>query len=297
MTEMDCVLGLDAGGTKTIALLVNRQGETVQRLTGPGLDPMAGEGWVAELHRLASSLRVRPVTAVLGMTLFGEVAAISARQDAVAREALGPGAQVVNDTQIAHAGAFGGKDGILVLSGTGSMVWAKGPAGHVRVGGWGHEIGDEGSAFWIGRAALVATARQTDGRDAPSRLSQLIAAETGARDLELIDWAHTAPRARIAALSRPVAELAEDGDPAAQDILNAAARALLEQALTASHRAGLPAGTPWSHAGGAMQALSANPILVQGLGRPADPPLLEPVQGAVQAARVLAGWEPPLHRT
>lgn len=290
MSDMECILGLDTGGTKTIALLVNRQGEIVQRLTGPGFDPLAGDGWVAELHRLAGALSARPVAAVLGMTVHGEVAEISARQREVAQKALGPAAVVVNDTQIAHEGAFAGGEGVLILSGTGSMAWAKGPNGHVRVGGWGAAIGDEGSAFWIARAALNAITREADGRDAQSDLTPLIEAETGARHFELIDWAHRSNRAEIAALSRKVAELAASGGVAAQKIMDSAARVLLEQAVVARRRAGLPETARWSFGGSVMKDLAQNEILVRGLGRTADQPLHEPVLGAVIAARSAAGW-------
>lgn len=290
MSDRDCILGLDTGGTKTIALLVNRQGEIVQRLTGPGFDPLAGDGWETELHHLAEALSVRPVAAVLGMTVHGEVAGISARQRAVACAALGPVAVVVNDTQIAHEGAFAGGDGVLILSGTGSMAWAKGPNGHVRVGGWGSAIGDEGSAFWIARAALTAITREADGRDALSELTPLIEAETGARHFELIDWAHRSDRAETAALSRKVAELAASGAQAAQRIMDAAARALLEQAKVARRRAGLPDTARWSFGGSVMKDLAQSEILVTGLGRRADQPLHEPVLGAVISARSAAGW-------
>lgn len=287
---MDCVLGLDTGGTKTLALLVNRQGETVQRLTGPGLDPLAGDGWIGELRRLADALMVRPVAAVLGMTLHGEVAEVSHRQGAVAREVLGPGAVVVNDTQIAHEGAFAGGDGVLILSGTGSMVWARGPLGHVRVGGWGPDIGDEGSAFWIARAALTRAAREMDGRDPRSALLPAIEAATGATSFELMDWVHRVDRAGCAALSRKVAELAEQGIAPAREILADAARALLEQALVARRRAGLAESSPWSFGGGAMAALAGHPVLLNGMARRPDPPRHTPAEGAVIAARALAGW-------
>ncbi len=109
---------------------------------------------------LAALVDVGPVdAAVLGLPYFSEVPAISARQSAVAVAALGAGACVMNDVAVAFEGALGGDEGVLVLAGTGSMGWARGPAGVVRVGGWGDVFGDEGSAFWIGREALALVSR------------------------------------------------------------------------------------------------------------------------------------------
>ncbi len=148
---IDLVLGLDSGGSKTEAVVINRAGRVLLRRRDTGLDPTAAPGWEARLGLLAAE--IGPVSgAVLGLPCHGEIAAISARQVAVVADLFGPQAVVMNDVAVAFHGALAGADGVLVLAGTGSMAWAHGPLGTHRVGGWGHLFGDEGSAHWIGRA-------------------------------------------------------------------------------------------------------------------------------------------------
>ncbi len=96
------VLGLDGGGTKTEIVLADRAG-LVQRLAGPGLDPMAGPEWEGRLAAMLDGVG-EVQAAVLGLPYFSEVAEISARQEAVARRLLGPMARVRNDVDVAFEG-------------------------------------------------------------------------------------------------------------------------------------------------------------------------------------------------
>ena len=160
------ILGVDGGGTKTDAALVDASGAVLRRWRLPGTDPMAGPGWEDVLHGLAAETGAVP--AVLGLPCHGEIARISARQIAVGAALFGAGTRVINDVEAGFEGAFAGGEGVLILAGTGSMAWARGPLGSCRIGGWGEPFGDEGSAWWIGRAARALATRQLDGR-APGR--------------------------------------------------------------------------------------------------------------------------------
>src|SRR5213078_4483038 len=72
---------------------------------------------------------------------------------------------VVNDALIALAAGAGDDPGIVIISGTGSIVYGRNERVEAaRAGGWGHMIGDEGSGYWIGREALAAVMRAGDGR-------------------------------------------------------------------------------------------------------------------------------------
>jgi N-acetylglucosamine kinase-like BadF-type ATPase len=74
---------------------------------------------------------------------------------------------LVHDALIAHAGALAGKAGVVVIAGTGSVVYATGEQFDCTTGGWGFLFGDEGSAFWIVREALAALMRRQDERCEP----------------------------------------------------------------------------------------------------------------------------------
>jgi glucosamine kinase len=71
--------------------------------------------------------------------------------------------QVVGDMEIALAAAFGGGPGVIVIAGTGSIAYGRDAKGRTaRAGGWGFAVSDEGSAYWIGRAAVSAVLRASD---------------------------------------------------------------------------------------------------------------------------------------
>jgi len=165
--ELDLVLGLDSGGTKTMLDLADRNGvvQTVRR--GPTLDPFADRGWPDDLASMLRDYAVwwpRIVGGALGLSCHGEVEAVSARQIKVTADLLPVPHLVLNDVRVAFDGALAGRAGVLLLSGTGSMAWAGDGNRDLRVGGWGEAFGDEGSAHWIGREALSEATRALDGR-------------------------------------------------------------------------------------------------------------------------------------
>ena len=284
------VLGLDGGGTKTAVAVASRTGQVIAVSQGPGLDPTAGDGWEARMIALLQPF-AQVDAAMLGLPYFSEVPAISARQTAIARSVLGLEAEVVNDVAVAYEGALGGAEGVLLLSGTGSMAWARGPAGVVRSGGWGDVFGDEGSAYWIGREALTLVSRHLDGRQSAPGLAAGILDALNIHSGELIAWtySHTQPRAAVAALSRRVGDLAAT-DADAANILKRAAAQLVDLARAAARTGGLGHGHAWSHAGGAFGSAHLLAGVTAGMGSPPLPPRLPPVGGAVLAAARRAGW-------
>lgn len=284
------VLGLDGGGTKTEVALADRTGRVVRFEAGGGLDPTAAGDWEGRLQDLVAGMV--PERAVLGLPCFSEVAAISQRQQAVATQLLGPGARVRNDVDVAFEGALGGRDGVLILAGTGAMAWARGRLGTARAGGFGDAFGDEGSANWIGREALNLVSRHLDGRRRSAGFARGILAALGIAGQDLIGWTYGAGagRARIAQVARHVAALAAEGNGEAARLLRRAASELALQGRAAGRAAGLE-GMRWSYAGGVM----GNPVLrrmvADALGVEPVTPLLPPVGGAVLAAAEAAGWD------
>jgi glucosamine kinase len=287
---MEHILGLDGGGTKTDAVVVNRLGKVLMRKRTAGLDPTAGPGWEATLTDIAAGLG--PVAAaVLGMPYHDEIAAISARQTALAVGLFGAGSTVLNDVAVAFEGALAGADGMLVLAGTGSMAWARSPLGTHRVGGWGDVFGDEGSAYWIGREALARISRELDGRNAATGFADAMLARMGITATALIGWTYGLdhPRVRVAGLAPMVSDLAQNGSATAAELMTEAARHLAELGQTAAQQCGAPPG--WSFAGGVMTDPTVMAVLTQTIGCAPTPPILPPVGGAVLAAAKTAGWD------
>lgn len=286
---MQRVLGLDSGGSKTDAVVIDPSGKVLARARAEGLDPAASADWPERLADLAAQLG--PVSAaVLGLPCHGEIAATSARQVAVAADLFGPQVVVMNDVAVAFHGALAGGDGVLVLAGTGSMAWAHGPLGTQRVGGWGHLFGDEGSAYWIGRAALALASQHLDGRQPPSGFAHGLLREMGVAAPELLAWVYAQDsRAGIASVAAMVSGLADAGVTEAVALMTEAAGHLALAGQTAARLAGLEAPLPWSFAGGVLRDATIRAALTAKLGAP-QPPALAPVGGAALAAAERAGW-------
>ncbi len=87
------------------------------------------------------------------------------------------GARVVasTDAMTALAGSFDGSDGIILISGTGSVLYGLSENRVIRVGGWGRIFGDEGSGYWIGKRALNIVAREYDEKKLKGKQSILSA--------------------------------------------------------------------------------------------------------------------------
>ncbi len=289
---MSVVLGLDSGGTKTLAAIADQNGRVLRQWSGPGFDPMVGDQWVDHLRTVAEVLGEGQSIAavVLGLPLHGEVEAISERQRAVAASVFDRPHLVLNDVEVACDGAFAGEDGVLVLAGTGSMAWAKVGGESFRSGGWGDVFGDEGSAYWIGRQALSMATQALDGRrDAPEFAADILAA-CGVDEKQLIGWAYGQDNARsgFADLARAVDALADAGDATAIAILEEAAEFLADLGFAARRTFGQPS-LAWSHAGSVFRSRLIRQEVERLLGSPAAPKL-PPVGGALWRAAELAGW-------
>ena len=281
------VLGLDSGGTKTVAAVVDRSGTVVTLVNGAGLDPTAGDGWEQRLADLITPLG-QVDAAVLGLPFHGEMPAVSARQTTVATDLLGAKTHVMNDVAVAFEGALAGEDGVLILAGTGSMAWARGPNGSTRSSGWGDAFGDEGSAYWIGREALALVSMHLDNRKSCKAFAEDLLAALGISPVDLITWAYSDnPRAKIASVARHVSALA---NPDAQALMQDAAAHLTALGKAAARTSGTSSPLRWSYAGGVFNDLKLRQAVTKQMGAEPMAPRLPPVGGAVLAAARNAGW-------
>lgn len=297
------VAAVDGGGTKTAGALADQRGAVVILPEGTGSNPQDGPGWDRVLRgtlgRVAQA-RGGLAAMVLGLPGFGEVAEHDADVLALLREAVAAPYEPMNDVFLAHLGAFGGAEGVLLLSGTGSMAVARGVEGQVvRVGGWGDILGDEGSAAWIGREALTLAARALDGR-APAVLpfARALCQRLGPGaegDFAPLSWLMAqpgTPRAAAASVARLVDALAGEGHGEALRLLRAAAGELALAARTAADRAGLPDRFPWVPAGGTLRSATLRAEVAGLLGQPPEAPRLTALGGGLLRAAELAGWAP-----
>lgn len=290
---MALFFGLDSGGTKTLAAIADERGNVLRVSTADSLDPLAVRDWESRLARMVTELTQAldaPISAaVLGLPFHDEITEVSRAQSAAAADLFDCAPLVQNDVRIAFDGAFAGGGGVLVLAGTGSMAWASRggiEAEQVRTGGWGDVVGDEGSAFWIGREALARVSQELDGRVAKTGFADRLLGLSGIPSGALMDWLYRQgnPRREIAGIARFVSEIAEAGDEIAIDLLQDAAECLVIAAQAAWRRAAGESVLRWSFAGGVMQSVIVRNRIGERLGSPPVPAQLPPVGGAILRA-------------
>ena len=292
------LLGIDGGGSKVLVALADRTGRIVRLARGGGVNPMDNRNWRADLETQLASFVGEPGLAAVGAALpaHGEVDHISQAQCAVIAEAF-PGVPqtVINDVDAAHIGALVGGPGILILSGTGSMAWARDDAGaSYRVGGWGDVIGDEGSSHWIGRRALSLISQSLDGRAPSTALVDAAFAYLGLDRSQPVSslegWVEglSNPRAGVASLAVAVDRVAEAGDPAARALIGEAADELVKHVGTIARHCS--PGADWTYAGGAFASRVLLDAVTERIGRPPVPPRFPPIGGALLAAAKILGW-------
>lgn len=240
------VLGIDAGGTKTVCLLADARGLIVAEARGAGANlHVAGELGVEKvLHELmVEAIGDRDITpAAICLGIAGVDRDDEAQTVRAIMGRIGPRSRVVvaNDALIALVAGARDAPGIVIIAGTGSIAYGRNQNGEAaRAGGWGHMIGDEGSGYWIGREALAAVMRAADGRGPATALSADVLAYFGVADvsrLPRIVYDHDQPRTSVAALGPLVQQAAARGDAVASRVLERAADELVLAATSVATR-------------------------------------------------------------
>ncbi|MBS1035913.1 N-acetylglucosamine kinase [Gluconobacter cerinus] len=295
-----CIAAIDGGGTKTLLVVLGRDGTLGPVVRAAGSNPFDQSDWQTVLRSLLAQIPATAAGLALGIAGYGETRVLGRKQEAVVKEAFPRPVSFTGDVEMACTGAFGGQAGVLLLSGTGSVAWATDSRGRqIKVGGWGGLFGDEGSAFWIGRQALALLTMLLDGRNqadqaflAPFASAMGLPVEKDACGTALLEWYGTLqhPRTSVAALARHVSDLAEQGLEPARRLMRQAAEHLSDHIDAAQRRfPGTP--LPWSYAGGTFQSQFLRDIITARHGAPV-PPRLPPVGGGLLNAARMAGWDP-----
>ncbi|WP_051426078.1 BadF/BadG/BcrA/BcrD ATPase family protein [Jiangella gansuensis] len=184
-----------------------------------------------------------PVRIGVGMTgLHGGPAPIHDLGRGLAGLGFSGTVAAADDAVTGYLGAVGDRPGVAVIAGTGVVVTAVGADGQVaRVDGWGHALGDRGSGYWIGRAAIRAGVEQLD-RGIGGPLADAVLERWGPADELARRWRTAAPGpAEVAAFAEAAATVAVAGDPDARQVWTRAGRLLAESALMALERTHDPA--------------------------------------------------------
>lgn len=256
-------IGVDGGGTKTRFALFEKDGkrvgeivlgtchfaqigfEAVGSLIKEGVDTLLDENKLEKEH----------VVVGLGLAGYGREQKVRSALETSLEEALVDYLYVLaNDVEVALYGALGGEDGIVIISGTGSIAFAKQGDETIRCGGWGYLLGDEGSGYDMGRKTLSAFAKQADGRLPRGPLYDIIMQFYSLEhDFDLISKVVNNPsREQIASFSRFAFEAAKASDESAFEIFEACAKELATLANTLAND--LVGEIPLSYIGGVFQS-------------------------------------------
>jgi N-acetylglucosamine kinase-like BadF-type ATPase len=301
LLSMFHVLGIDAGGTKTVCLLADDSGAVIAAARGAGANLQAsGELNVEKvLHEVMEEAigdrAIVPAAICLGAAGVDRPDDLAVMRAIMKRIGYKARVLVVNDALVALEAGVPGCPGVVVISGTGSICYGRNADGEAaRSGGWGYVLGDEGSGYWIGRAALRAVLREADRRGPATALTPLLLEHFGVTQPQglIHEVYHTNLKpAAIGALARSVQAAFGAGDEVAIGILRGAANELESAALSVARRLQL-VGQAFTFllAGGIFRAV---PWLESELERrlPVSAPKsgvrllqIEPAQGAVTLA-------------
>lgn len=243
---MRCVLGFDGGGTKTACVLAVESGNRrAQGQAGPS-NPfrvgfpaaLASLREAAEAALASAQCSASDVAAVCaGLAGIGQTADAEKMRALLAAEFPEAVVRMATDLDLLLACAPAGPV-VILLAGTGSAAVGRAASGEViRVGGHGPMISDEGSAYDIGRRAVIVAQREYDRSGRDTALGQRILSEMGSLPWpELRRRIQSAPDEVFPRLFSVVATLADNGDAVSQGILRAAALKLASITATLAER-------------------------------------------------------------
>jgi len=224
-------IGVDGGGTSCRARIQDAEGRVLgQGSAGPATTRIGADRAMQAVRAASMAAAIDaglPPAALADTSAAVGLAGIDRKG---AREALQdlphPFRNVVyaSDAKIACLGAHGGRDGGVVVAGTGSIGFARVKGRERRIGGYGFPISDEGSGAEFGLQAVRLALRAHDGRTAPSAFLLEVMERLGPDAVTLVAWAERATATEYASLAPVALSHAEAGDPFAKEIVAEGAR-------------------------------------------------------------------------
>jgi len=233
--DLQLYLGFDGGATKTNVVALNSKKEFVGEEAGkPSNFQVIGTK--------QASINIFELTEVLLEKIGSDFSRIKSMYLALAgagrkddaRKMLGgfvdlldskkyviPKIQVESDGTASLEGAFGGKPGMILISGTGSILFARDDKNEIhQIGGWGRFIGDEGSGYALGKSCLAAVAKASDGRGKFTMMARLLFEKMKIENPESLIKEVYQNNFDIATAASVVIESAEKDDEIALDIIS-----------------------------------------------------------------------------
>ena len=223
------LLAVDGGGTRCRARLADLAGNILgEAVTGPanirlGLEESLAEVAAATRHCLNQAGLNGQENKLIACLALAGACEPSARSRAQASPLPFYRTTLTSDAQAACVGAHAGRDGGIIIVGTGSVGWGIAAGREFRVGGWGFPLSDEGSGAWLGCEVLSQVLRAYDGVRPWTALLRSVFEQFEADAYAIVRWMRNARPRDYASLSPLIVAHAEQGDAAGRDLLRAAA--------------------------------------------------------------------------
>lgn len=233
-------LGIDGGGTKTEFAVVSSVGYVLKRVLKSGCNPN-DIGFLGTEKLVSDGIKELLLEFPCVKSIFCGLSGISsgnyANQLQAALEVLFPKITIKVTGDIFNLFALNDDADMAVISGTGSVVFAKTDNGYQRLGGWGHLFDSAGSAYDIGRAAICQALKEEDCGEEASYISRLLCQKLNSSTVwEKIDVLYDGGKPFIAEFASLVFEAYRKQDKNAVEIIDNSAMALAELMQTAKKR-------------------------------------------------------------
>ena len=282
------LLGIDGGGTRCRARLTGWTGRILgQATTGPANIRLGLQESLAAirdatrqcLEQAGLQGMEEKITACLALAGACEPLALTQAQ---ALPLPFHRAVFTSDARAACIGAHDGRDGAIVITGTGSVAWGMVGERTFRAGGWGFPLSDEGSGAWLGSTGLSQVLHAHDGLRPWTKLLHSLFERFQSDPHAIVRWTRHAGPHDYAVLAPVICTHAKEGDAAALDLI-ASAAAHADTLTTKMVELGAPR---LSLLGGLSDSIQ--PYLAARTRQLLAPPLGDALSGALQLARAEA---------
>lgn len=263
------VLGIDGGGTRTRAAIMDDRGDILGICVGntSNYDDIGIDAARENIRQVVDCARGKAGinTDHFDAVFLGIGGVSSAADRAIVRKMasdlqLAPEKYIEadHDIRIALAGGLSGRPGIVQIAGTGSSCYGRNAAGQSwRSGGWGPLLADEGSGYWFGIEAMKAATRASDGHLSSTTLLPIVLDYLNLKDIDAIMhrvYAENMSRSEIASLSPLLINAAKDGDAVSLEIVETGIQNMAQCVSIVAQKLNLQDQCELSLTGGVFQA-------------------------------------------
>ncbi len=255
------IIAIDVGGTKSRFALYDLEGRLLIGFEGPSLHPLQvgyqemSKGLRQGVDEIIDKHPSKLEMISFGLAGYGQDKTVRLEIEKAIKLLFKEKFIIHNDVECALMAALQQTDGIMLVAGTGSIGLRSHNHITERSGGWGYLIGDEGSAYWIGRSVLSHFSKMADGRLEKTELYDVVMdALVLDEPSEIIShlYKHPNPKLAIASLSKAAYLACEKGDTYANNIFEDAAYELAQ--LVKSLAYDNPSSIPVRCIGGVFEA-------------------------------------------